>query len=106
MAELEGFLCPLCRQDCGSVQDLETHYRVKHGVSTGSKFKRAFKISPKQNRAELAQSQGASASGDFMLEHVTNVSGINTDYWGPQEMGEYEWCDGGGEIHVLCCTHR
>lgn len=87
MAELEGFLCPLCRQDCGSVQELETHYRVKHGESTGSKFKKVFKISPKQNRAELAQSQ--SASGDYMMvEPVTNVSGINTDYWGPQEMGE------------------
>lgn len=98
MAELEGFLCPLCKQDCRSVLELETHYREAHDQSTASNFKKdfisffesAFNISPKQQRAraEVAWSRSTSEEGEIVLEPVTNVSGIDTDYWPPQEMGE------------------
>lgn len=98
MAELEGFICPLCKQDCRSVQELESHYREAHEGSTASKFKRdfvsffenAFNISPKQGRAEFGRSTSVSTSDQefgTVLEPVNNVSGINTEFWDPQEMG-------------------
>lgn len=97
MAEMEGFLCPLCKQECRSVHELETHYRKAHDTSATSKikfkkkefisfFENAFKISPKQTRAELSPS--VSEEGGAVLEPVTNVSGISTEYWPPQEMGK------------------
>lgn len=100
MAELEGFLCPLCKQDCLSVQELEAHYREAHEESAASKFKKdfvsffenAFNISPKQNRArstDRALSNSGSTDGENSVqEPVTNVSGINPDSWDPQEMGK------------------
>ena len=100
MAELEGFLCPLCKQDCLSVQELEAHYREAHEASAASKFKRdfvsffenAFNISPKQGRAKSTdRSLGNSGSTDgdnSVQEPVTNVCGINKDSWDPQEMGK------------------
>lgn len=95
MAELEGFLCPLCKQDCRSVRELETHYREAHDESSSSKLKKDFKSffenafhfsgSPKQPRAELSRSTSEERP---VLEPVTNVSGIDTEYWPPQEMGK------------------
>lgn len=97
---LEGFLCPLCKQDCRSVQELEAHYRQAHDESAASKkfkkefisfFENAFKISPKQTRAERSQSPlRSSEEGVAVLEPVTNVSGIATEYWPPQEMGKHQ----------------
>lgn len=97
MAELEGFLCPLCKQDCRSVQELETHYRTAHDQSAAKKFKKdfisffenAFNISPKQTRAEFSRSTSASATEEVpVLEPVTNVSGIEAELWPKQEMGK------------------
>lgn len=98
MAELEGFLCPLCKQDCRSVTELEAHYRDAHEESAASKFKRdfvsffenAFNISPKvRPRHRIASGGTASVSEDGLetLEPVTNVSGIEPEEWDPQEMG-------------------
>jgi len=95
MAELEGFLCPLCKQDCRSLQELETHYREAHDESAASKFKKdfisffenAFNISssPQLTRAELSRSTSEEASG--VPEPVTNVSGISPELWPAQELG-------------------
>lgn len=102
MAELEGFLCPLCKQDCLSVHDLETHYREAHDESSTSKFKRDFisffenafslssSSSPRPGRAaELSRSvsSGAGNAEEVPLTPVTNVSGISTEYWPSQEVG-------------------
>ena len=95
MAELEGFLCPLCKQDCRSVLELESHYREAHDQSSTSNFAKGFlsffNISPKQQRAraEVAWSRSTSEEGEVALEPVTNVSGIDTEYWPPQELGEF-----------------
>lgn len=104
MAELEGFLCPLCKQDCRSVHELEAHYREEHEESAASKFKKdfvsffenAFNISPKQSRgrgsakgADFVRSSSSNADEDGgVLEPVTNVSGINPEEWDPQEIGK------------------
>lgn len=92
MAELEGFLCPLCKKDCFSVGELEAHYREAHDESSAAKLKRDFLSffdkavntfvpdSPEQTRA-------SSGEENVKLKPVTNVSGINTDYWDPQEFG-------------------
>lgn len=99
MAELEGFLCPLCKQDSRSVHELETHYREAHDESTASKFKKdfrsffenAFNISPKQTRAQArAEFSRSTSAGEEepVQEPVTNVSGIDTELWPKQEMGE------------------
>lgn len=103
MAEIaEGFLCPLCKQDCQSVRELEAHYRNEHDENTPSKkLKKDFlsfidkavntfkiDISPKQSRADRSRSLSQELeSDDTVAEQVTNVSGINTEYWDPQEVG-------------------
>ena len=97
MAELEGFLCPLCKQDCRSVLELETHYREQHDESSASKLKKDFlsffSISSSSSSRSSAPQPLPSRSlsredpGDTPLEPVTNVSGINTDYWPCQDLG-------------------
>lgn len=108
MAELEGFLCPLCKQDCCSVRELEAHYREKHedSESAASKFKKdfvsffenAFNISPKQSRTKGPPREGLTRSSSGVdeesgvLEPVTNVSGIDPEEWDPQELGMTAKC--------------
>jgi hypothetical protein len=95
MAALEGFLCPLCKQDCGSVQELEAHYREAHDQSAASKFKKdfisffenAFNISPKQERRPN-RSISVFDDEESVIEPVTNVSGIDPESWPPQELGK------------------
>ena len=43
MAELEGFICPLCRQDLKGFRQLEAHFREDHDESTRSKLKTNIK---------------------------------------------------------------
>ena len=118
MAELEGFLCPLCRQDCRSVRELEAHYREEHQESAASKFKKefvsffenAFNISPKQSRAkgtsgpDLLRSISSPEADDYVPEPVSNVSGINPEYWDPQEMGKYVHTQLTPLATTCCCT--
>ena len=105
MTEIEGFLCPLCMQDCRSVQDLERHYREKHdeSSSSASKFKKdvisffeqvgnSLKLEPSPRsprRAERAELGGRSISEEesSVVGPVTNVSGIDPLQWDPQDMG-------------------
>ncbi len=118
MAEQEGFICPLCKADCLSVQELETHYREEHDESSTTRLKNNFRSfidrakntlridkSPRLERAEFVRSgtgEEAGAVGSDPVargDHVTNVSGINVDYWDPQEIGEGEGSgseEGGG----------
>ena len=106
MAELEGFLCPLCKQDCRSVRELEEHYRERHDeTTTSSKLKNNFmsfidkakttlKIekSPKPVRSDFSRSASSEDSVPNQREHsrriVNNVSGFDAEYWDPQEMGK------------------
>ena len=99
MAELEGFLCPLCREDCLSVRELETHYREKHEESVASKFKSDFRSLidkakntfriEKQEQAGYVRSESSEPEAiSDSYGPVTNVSGIATEEWNPQEMGK------------------
>ena len=126
MAELEGFLCPLCKADLRSLQELEKHYREEHKESRSgaSKFINNFKnlvdiaktslkidTSPKPGARERTTDRGevlegsSSQSVERSLSQsvegpVTNVSGISTELWEPQQMGERnvrEW-----RVVVLC----
>ena len=106
MAEIEGFLCPLCMQDCRSVQELESHYREKHdesAVSGTEKFKKDFisffgqvgnslklESSPRPKRGEVGRKADVGSTteeGLVIVGPVTNVSGIEPAEWDPQEMG-------------------
>ena len=111
MAEQEGFICPLCKEDYLSVHELEAHYRAEHDESSSSKLKNNFKSfidrakntlridrSPRLDKAEFVRS-GASVEEAGAVDsdpagaksgHVTNVSGITVEYWDPQEIGERE----------------
>ena len=108
MAELEGFLCPLCMGDCRSVLELEAHYREEHAESASSKLKVNLlnfvdlaKTTLKMDKSpKAAVTQGASRGpaiqdldgGSFpgvMESVVTNVSGISTELWTSQKMGWY-----------------
>ncbi len=108
MAEIEGFLCPLCMQDCRSVKELESHYREKHDESSRSgtsKVKKFFvqvgnslklESSPRPKRTELGDGTKkeelggrsiSSEDGMVVVGPVTNVSGIDPLEWDPQEIG-------------------
>lgn len=105
MAEIEGFLCPLCMQDCRSVQELEAHYREQHNETSGTaKFKKDFisffeqvgsslklEASPRPKRAELGSrniNEEGVGSDWVPVGPVNNVSGIDPLEWDPQEMGQ------------------
>ena len=109
MAEVEGFICPLCKQDLHSFQHLEAHFREEHSETGGSKFKTNFKsflgkakssLGKKPQfsiKAQLSVDEGASASSGVSVReqtpalveaHVTNVSGFDNDVWPAQEIGK------------------
>ena len=118
MAELEGFLCPLCKADCRSVHELEKHYREEHEESSSGRTKlinnfknfvdmakTSLKIdtSPKsgardagRERTDTQSSASAECSLSLSTEGpVTNVSGISTELWEPQGIGEWSITSGG-----------
>ena len=112
MAEVEGFICPLCKQDLHSFQHLEAHFREDHSETAGSKFKTNFKSFLEKAKASLGKKpqfqvshksqlsidEGASACADaqggpaglaLVEAHVTNVSGFDVEAWPAQELGEH-----------------
>jgi len=121
MAKLEGFLCPLCKEDLQSLRELEKHYREEHkeSGSGASKFISNFKnlvdiaktslkidTSPKPGARERATNRGeAIQSVERSLSQsaegpVTNVSGISTELWEPQQIGGSE---AGLVVSDHCC---
>lgn len=111
MAEVEGFICPLCKQDLHSFQHLDAHFREEHSETAGSRFKSNFKSFLDKAKTSLAKKpqfqisfknqlsvdEGASAAaagsgreqGPALVEaHVCNVSGIDAEAWPVQEMGK------------------
>ena len=113
MAEAEGFICALCKQDLQSFQHLEAHFREEHSESAGSKLKTNFKSFLDKAKASLQKrpqfqlkpqltvDEGASAApgvgeafggrdqGPVLVEaHVTNVSGFDVEAWPIQEFGK------------------
>ena len=99
MAELEGFICPLCKQDLGTLLQLEAHFSEEHEETTRSKLKTNIKTFfdkartlGKKKHQEHGVDEGAAAvssraDGGAVVEPVTDVSGIDVDYWPPQEFG-------------------
>lgn len=108
MAELEGFICPLCMQALAGVSQLEEHMREEHGDSVTKKVKANFKsflgkaktFSKKiggGGGAGTDVSEGAAAVGTWKKDEFeedeedewrsTSLSGINTDLWPEQEFG-------------------
>ena len=116
MAEAEGFICALCKQDLQSFQHLEAHFREEHSESGGSKLKTNFRSfldkakaslqkKPQfqfSHKSQLSVDEGASAApgvgeafgreqGPALVEaHVTNVSGVDTEAWPSQEFGRWQ----------------
>ncbi len=102
MAELEGFICPLCKADCRTFLQLEAHFSEEHEETTRSKLRaniRNFldkaRTLGKKKHTELGVEDGAAAVSSKDeggaargAGHVTNVSGIDPEYWAPQEFGE------------------
>ena len=127
MAELEGFICPLCMQALAGVTQLEEHMREEHGDSVTKKVKANFKIflgkaktfgrkmggvgggggggggggDVSEGAAAVASLRREDAVGDEEEEElaVTNVSGILPELWPPQEFGKEG--RGAGELEVL-----
>lgn len=124
MAELEGFLCPLCKEDCRSVRELEAHYREEHEEheeSSTSKLKNNFMNFVDKAKTTLKIDKSSKPTRDWgagreyessgshdlddgnpsavMEGHVTNVSGISTELWEPQEMGQ---CNTNKHSYILC----
>ncbi len=107
MAQLEGFLCPLCKADCRSVQELERHYREEHESSRrATKLINNFKnfvdmaktslkgeTSPKPGAREVKEASSSVERSTSLASEgpVTNVSGISTELWEPQQTGESGW---------------
>ena len=112
MAEVEGFICPLCKLDLHSFQHLEAHFREDHNETAGSKFKTNFKSFLEKAKASLGKKpqfhashksqlsvdEGASACAagqegpaalTLVEAHVTNVSGFDVEAWPTQELGEH-----------------
>ena len=110
MAEVEGFICPLCKLDLQSFKHLDAHFREDHNETAGSKFKTNFKSFLDKAKASLGKKpqfqvslktqipidEGASAgvagsgAGPALVEaHVTNVSGFDVEAWPAQELGDY-----------------
>ena len=131
MAEVEGFICPLCKQDLHSFQHLEAHFREEHSETGGSKFKTNIKsffdrakssLGKKPQfqlslKTQLSVDEGASAGGGasardqlpaLVEAHVTNVSGFDEDAWPLQEMGKgHEDGSNPFMFHSVCvCVSR
>ena len=110
MAELEGFICPLCKQDLRSFTQLEAHFREEHEETTHSKFRTNIKTFLGKAKAlgrkkthELPIEEGAAAvarqeEGVAGAGHVTNVSGIDPNYWPSQEFGKWSHA-----LHAVLC---
>lgn len=100
MAELEGFICPLCVQTFANVSQLEGHYKQEHEETRESKLKaniRSFfgkTLGIKTPRGPVDEGAAASpsladvsATDESPESPVNNVSGIDTEYWPPQQFG-------------------
>jgi len=101
MAELEGFICSLCKQDLKTFHHLEAHFREEHDETTGSKrrtnlkslFDKARTFGRKRQRDHEVDEGAAAVSmrgaeGEERGEGpITNISGIDPEYWAPQEFG-------------------
>jgi rabenosyn-5 len=102
MAELEGFICPLCMMSLPGVSLLEKHVRENHDDTATGKMKANFKqfidkAKSSLSKGKLAQdgpvSEGAAAVGhasdgsDDGDHHLINTSGINPLLWPEQEFG-------------------
>ena len=126
MAELEGFICPLCMQALAGVTQLEEHMREEHGDSVTKKVKANFKSflgkaktfgrriggggggggggdggDVSEGAAAVATVRREDVVGDDEEEEVrvTNVSGILPELWPLQEFGKEG--RGGNEQVVL-----
>ncbi len=98
MAELEGFICPLCKADCRTFLQLEAHFSEEHEETTRSKLRANIKnflgkarTLGRKKAMDVGVEEGAAAVSTRDrggAELVTNVSGIDPDYWTPQEFGE------------------
>ena len=95
MAELEGFICPLCRKDLKGISQLEEHFKDEHEEKRFSKFKSNLKTifdkaKPKiMKKRELSVDEGATAAVATLafFDPAAIVSGIDPALWPPQEFG-------------------
>lgn len=102
---VEGFICPLCRQDLQSFKHLDAHFREQHRDMSGrsklktnfmsflDKAKSSFTKKPTYVVEDGASAVGvvsgseAAEGGQVGIEAVTNVSGIDPLLWPEQKIG-------------------
>ena len=108
MAELEGFICSLCKQDLKTFHQLEVHFQEEHGdsIATSSKFRTNIKMffdkaktfgrkkphdhGVDEGAAAVSMKEGGVEDGGE--GPVTNISGIDSEDWPPQEFGALILC--------------
>lgn len=113
MAELEGFICSLCKQDLKTFHQLEVHFQEEHGdsIATSSKFRTNIKMffdkaktfgrkkphdhGVDEGAAAVSMKEGGVEDGGE--GPVTNISGIDSEDWPPQEFGTLILC-------FTCCV--
>ena len=97
MAELEGFICPLCKEDLKGISQLEEHFKHEHEEKRFSKLKSNLKhifdkAKPKMMKKRADQKPTAAivtqvATYPLSIGPAAIVSGIDPALWPPQEFG-------------------
>jgi rabenosyn-5 len=92
---IEGFLCPMCMKDFGTVTQLQHHFEDAHNAEDKQVFQqlkgffdKAKKkiLGDKEGNTFVEQVPGSSAEGGLN----TMLSGYDPSWWESQEMGQYK----------------
>ncbi|KAL3851951.1 hypothetical protein ACJMK2_015641 [Sinanodonta woodiana] len=91
----EGFLCPVCMKDLGTVTQLQSHFEEAHSSTedkaVGHQIKELFDKAKRtllgKKEDNYSSTQGLS-SGAYGVATSSDGLRYNIDYWEPQETGQ------------------
>ena len=97
MAEVEGFICPLCMEDLKGISQLEEHFKHEHEEKRFSKLKAVKSnlknIIDKAKPKRMKKRDDQRPTAAIVAQDATSplpaaiISGIDPALWPPQEFG-------------------
>ncbi|KAL8621156.1 hypothetical protein ACOMHN_004827 [Nucella lapillus] len=89
---IEGFLCPMCMKDFGTVTQLQHHFEDAHNAEDKAVFQQLKGFFDKAKKKIMGDKetnpfmeQGTSSGGDGV--YSSSISGYDPTWWEPQELG-------------------
>ncbi|XP_076448016.1 rabenosyn-5-like [Babylonia areolata] len=89
---IEGFLCPMCMKDFGTVTQLQHHFEDAHNAEDKAVFQQLKGFFDKAKKKIMGDKetnpfieQGSSSGGDG--SYAAGISGYDPTWWEPQDLG-------------------